>query len=308
MTRALACGAALVASAGVLGLELVDDRPEILLVDLDDADAIARAAAVPPDVPRVAIGGPEREVLLRALGSSVAFSACADPASIGPLIARASPARSRGRTRLVLITGPRGGLGRTLLATGLAARLAARSAVVVLDATGSGAAAWWLGLAPGPWSDLESLADELTAEHLGIVAAEREGLRLIGGVSSMPSVGLVMAAARAATGIAEIVVVDAPPLFDDRTRALEAIADRVLLVTGDDPASLAAIAAPADEQRVWLIASRCRATSLAGRSVMRCLPEDPGSVRSAGRGPSAVGGALGRAYDDLSELLAIDIA
>jgi hypothetical protein len=41
---------------------------------------------------------------------------------------------------------------------------------------------------------------------------------------------------------------------------------------------------------------------------MRELPDDPASVRSAMRGPSAVGGALGRAYDDLAELLAIDIA
>jgi cellulose biosynthesis protein BcsQ len=218
------------------------------------------------------------------------------------------PSRPRERTRLVLITGPRGGVGRTLLAVGLAGRLAARSSVVVLDATGSGSAGWWLGLSPGPWSDLESLAEELTAEHLDIVAAQRERLRLVGGVSAMPSVGLVMAAARAATAIAEIVIVDAPPIFDERTRALETIADRVLLVAGDDPTSVAAIAAAADEQRVWLIASRCAATSLAGRSVMRHLPDDGGSVRCAAGGPSAVGGALGRAYDDLSELLAIDIA
>jgi hypothetical protein len=308
MTRAALCGAALAACAGILGLEVVEEHPEIVLVDLDDVDAIARAAAIPAEVPRIAVGGPERELLLRALGSGIAFSRSADAASIGPLIAIATPARPRGRTRLVVVTGPRGGVGRTLLATGIAARLAARSSVIVLDVTGSGAAGWWLRLVPGPWSDLESLADELTAEHLGIVAAERDRLRLVGGTSAMPSVGLVMAAAHAATAIAEIVIVDAPSLFDERTRALGSIADRVLLVASEDPTSLAAIEVSIDEQRTWLIASRCRAGSLAGRSVMRELPDDPGSVRSAGRGPSAVGGALGRAYDELAELLAIDVA
>jgi hypothetical protein len=117
-----------------------------------------------------------------------------------------------------------------------------------------------------------------------------------------------MAAARAASAIADLVIVDAPPLFDERARALSDSADRVLVVAGDDAASIGALEGASDEQRTWVLASRCPARSLTGRSVMRELPDDPASVRSARHGPSAVGGALGRAYDDLAELLAIDIA
>ncbi len=308
MIRAAICGASFEKAVEALGLERDDDAPDVVLVDARDAAAVARAASFAPDVPRVAVGDVQHETLARALGSRVVVCGSPEPAVLGPHVAAAIPTRVRAATRLVLVTGVRGGAGRTLLVCGLATRLAARMPVLVLDATGSGAAAWWLRLAPGPWSDLEGLADELTAEHLGIVAAERDRLRIVGGISAMPSIGLVTAAARAATAIAEVVIVDAPSLFDERTRALASIADRVLLVAGEDPASHAAIDGSIDEQRTWVIASRCRAGSLASRPVMRELPDDPGSVRSAGRGPSAVGGALGRAYDDLAELLAIDIA
>lgn len=308
MTRVAICGAAFSVAVDVLGLEQVDDRPDVVLLDLADPAAIAVAASVPVDVPRVVVGGAEHETLLRALGGrTIAFARSAEAASIGPLVAAALPARARGATRLVMVTGTRGGSGRTILVANLAARLAAHVSVLVLDATGSGAAGWWLRLVPGPWSDLESLVDELTAEHLGIVAAERARLRVVGGVSPMPSTDLVIAAARAATGIADLVIVDAPSLFDERTRALAELADRVLLVATDDPSSLAAIDGSIDEARTWLIGSRCRGPELGGHALMRTLPDDPGAIRGAAQGPSAVGGALGRAYDDLAELLAIDI-
>ena len=308
MTRVAVRGAVFDEAIEVLGLERVDDRPDVVLVDLGDATAVAGAAEISPDVPRVAIARPEQERLLRAAGRAVAMAPSARPAAIGPLIAAALPRRQRGATRLVVVTGPRGGTGRTLLVTGLSERLSARASVLVLDATGSGSAAWWLRLAPGPWSDLEGLIEELTAEHLGVVAAERERLRVIGGVSPMPSVALLVATARAAVGIADVVIVDAPPLFDERTRTLMASADRVIVVTTDEPAALAAIDGPIDGERIWLIASRCRAARLGAPAPFRALPDDPAAVRGAARGPSVVGGALGRAYDELAELLAIDIA
>ena len=40
----------------------------------------------------------------------------------------------------------------------------------------------------------------------------------------------------------------------------------------------------------------------------RELPRDERAVSDATRGPEDVGGALGRAYDELAELLAIDSA
>lgn len=308
MTRAAVCGAVFAEAVETLALEPVDERPDVVLLDLDDPTAIAAAARIAADVPRVLIGGAGHELLLRAVGCrATALAASAQPAAIGPLVAAALPPRARRAKRLVVVTGTRGGIGRTLLVAGVALRLAGRASVLVIDATGSGAAAWWLRLAPGPWSDLEGLVDELTAEHLGIVAAERDALRVIGGVSAMPSVGLLVATARAAAGIADLVLVDSPPLFDERTRALTDLADRVLLVATDEAASLAAIAGPIDEDRTWLIASRCPAELLGANHVLRALPDDPAAVRSAARGPASVGGALGRAYDDLAELIAIDI-
>lgn len=309
MTRAAVCGAIFGAAVDVLGLEPAGDHPELVLLDLDDPRAIATAVAIPDDVPRVVVGTDAHESLLRAIGCrSVAFARSAEAAVLGPLIAAASPARARRATRLAVVTGARGGVGRTLLVTNLAARLAARTSIVVLDATGTGAAGWWLRLAAGPWSDMEGLVDELTPEHLGIVAAERERLRAIGGASAMPSAALLVATARAAGGLADLVLVDAPSLFDERTRALTAIADRVLVVATDDPVSLAAIDGSSADDRTWLIASRCRAERLGAHAVLRSLPDDPASVRAAARGPSPVAGALGRAYDEVAELLAIDIA
>lgn len=308
MTRVAVCGSVFDEVIALLGLEPVGERADLVLVDLADDTAVGAAAQIPPDVPRVVVGRPEHDRLLRAAGCSVAIAPAPVPAVIGPLVAAARPPRSRGRTRLVVVTGPRGGTGRTLMVAALADRLSAHASVLVLDATGSGTAAWWLRVAAGPWSDLEGLVDELTAEHLAVVAAERERLRVVGGVSPMPSVPLLLAAARAAVGIAEVVIVDAPALFDERTRALIEVADRVLLVTTDDPAAVAATEGSLDGERIWWIASRCRGDRLGTHTAFCALPDDPAAVRAAARGPSVVGGALGRAYDELAEILAIDIA
>lgn len=306
MTRVAVCGASLAAAAAVLGLEAVDERPELVLVDLGDPLAVARSAAIPPEVPRVAVAPPEHELLLRAAGcGSVALARSPDPAVVGPLIASSIPERRRRPTRLVVVTSASGGAGRTLLAVNLATRLAARSSVLLVDATGSGAAGWWLRLAPASWSDLEGLVDELAAEHLAIVAAERERLRMVGGASAMPSVALLLAAVRAADALSELVIVDAPSILDERTRALSELADRVLVLAVEEPAALAALDGGLSE-RTWLVASRSRAPSIGGHAAIRSLPSDPGAVRAAARGPSAVGGALGSAYDDLAELIAID--
>jgi hypothetical protein len=168
-------------------------------------------------------------------------------------------------------------------------------------------AGWWLRVAPAPWSDLEGLVDELTSEHLGIVAAERDRLRLIGGAGGMPSAALLAATVRESVGIADVVLIDAAAPFDGRTRDLVAGSDRVLLVATDEPSALAGIEHAPDDERTWLIASRCRAERLGPRDVFRALPDDPGAIRAAARDRSTVRGALGRAYDDLADLLSIDI-
>ena len=307
MTRVLACGATFAAAIETLGLDPVDDHPDLVLVDVDDDEAIARAAEVPVEIPRIAVVGPERDVILRAVGSTVAVALSSHPAAIGPLVARLAPTRSRSATRVVVVTGTGGGLGRTLLTANIAARIATRVTVLVLDATGSGVAAWWLGLAPGSWADLEGLVGELTAEHIAVVASERERVRLIGAHGVMPSAALLAATSRACEGWSDLVLIDAPVLVDERTRAVMEVADRTLVLTADSAPHAAVLDALSPDERTWLIASRCKAERIRGHPVLRALPDDPAAVRGAIRGPSIAGGALGRAYDELAELIALDL-
>ena len=308
MTRVTLCGAAFADAAATLGLEAVDDRPDLVLLDVADEEGLRRAAAVDPDVPRVVIAGPEHVAILRALGGArFSLAPSASAAAVGPLVAAARPPQAARPTRTVVVTGVSGGCGRTLLAVNLAVRLATRGPVVLVDLTGSGRAAWWLRVDPSPWSDLEGLTDELTPEHLAVVAADRAGVRAVGGRGAMPSPTLAAAAARAARGLTDLVLIDAPSLADDRTRLISELADRVIVVASDDPASGAALEG-VDLADPWIVASRCRAERIAGRAVMRSLPDDPGAVHAAAREGGPVGGALGRAYDDLAEIIAIDAA
>jgi hypothetical protein len=122
----------------------------------------------------------------------------------------------------------------------------------------------------------------------------------------MPSAALLAAAVRESVGLADVVLVDAPPLSDERTPELVTTSDRLLLVATDDPPALVPVQHLLDDGRTWLIASRSRAGRLGPHHVFRSLPDDPASVRAAARGPTVVVGALGRAYDDLADLLAID--
>ena len=308
MTRVAVCGRIFGEAVAVLGLEPVEDRPQVALVDLADEVAIERACRLDRDLPRIAVGGPEQEKLVTALGLTVDLVGSNDPSVIGPLLARIGPEAERGATRKIVVTGISGGVGRTLLVAHLAMRLARSASVLVLDATGTGAAGWWLGLSAGAWSDLEGLVDELTGEHLAVLAAEEGRIRLMGAVSAMPSVALLAATMRAAGDLADVVVVDAPPLPDERATILRELADRTLLVVTDHPLSGAVTSLVSLDERIWLIASRCGSAVIGGHAVMRALPDDPRSVRAASRGPSPVGGALGRAYDDLAELLAVDIS
>lgn len=56
----------------------------------------------------------------------------------------------------------------------------------------------------------------------------------------------------------------------------------------------------------WLIASQLKAPSLDGRRAFRAIPRDESAVASAVGSRSAAKGSLGRAYDELAELLVID--
>lgn len=306
---ALYGGAELATSAAVLGLITVEaDRADLALVDLRDAEALSRAANLAPELPRVVVLADGQVALAGALGvpgRSIARSC--EPAVLGPLIAATLPPAKRRSTRSIMVTSARGGAGRSLLVANLARRLAPLRATLCLDITGDGTLSWWLGAASGRWSDLEDLRDELTAEHLGVVATDAApGLRLVGGPPFAPTVHLTQSAFRAALELSEIVLVDAPILADERTRRLASSVDRVIVMSYDDPISVAALASADVPEGAWLIASQSTVSSLGGRDVFRALPRAEGAIAAATSRPNALGGALGRAYDGLAEIIAID--
>ncbi|HEV8229034.1 MAG TPA: hypothetical protein VGQ86_03670 [Candidatus Limnocylindria bacterium] len=309
--RVAICGGAdLRAAAAVLGLEPAENgRADLVLVDLRDGTYCALAAAIDTRVPRVVVADEQQRALAAALGyDAAAIATSCDPAALGPLVVGALPRAKRRSTRVVVATAVRGGVGRTLLIANLARRLAARLSVAAIDATGSGALGWWLACAPRPWTELEGLADELTAEHLAIVAADAGGARVIGGAASAPTSALAASAVRAAASLAEIVLVDAPALGDERARALASLADRVLLLSYDDAPSIASLDAAEVPAEIWLVASQARQPRVGEREAFRALPRDEPAVASAIAERRGVGGALGRAYDELAELIAIDAA
>lgn len=306
MTRVALCGTGLAAAAGTLGLEIVEDRPDLVLIDLADEAGVARAAAIDAAVPRIAVPAAGQELLIKALGSApLAVASARTAAAIGPLLSRAAPEPGRSATRLIVIAGIAGGCGRTLLVVDLALRLAMRR-VMIVDLTGSGRAAARLRVMASPWSDLEGIAGELTPEHLAVIAAERDGVRVVGGAGAMPSTSLADAVTRAATGTADLVIVDTPLVPDERAIAACRAADRVLLIAPVEAPSvnLAGMGLPAS----WVIASRGTAERLAGTEVFRSLPDDPAAVRAAARDGRPIVGPLGRAYDELAEIIAVDAA
>jgi hypothetical protein len=123
----------------------------------------------------------------------------------------------------------------------------------------------------------------------------------VGGAPAAPSKAILLAAIAAATELAELVVVDAPLLADERARACAARSDRVLVLGYADAASAAALAEAEVPAEPWLIASQ---QPIDG--AFRLLPRDDAAVALALGDRGTVGGRLGRAYDELAELLAID--
>ena len=304
MTRVAICGGdELRTACEVLGLESAMSNPRLVLVDLRVADAAARAAAFPADIRRIVIATPEQAALLAALGGDrTLVAASADAADIGPLVARSLPDAAPERTRVVALTAARGGTGRTLCTANLARRLAADRTVVAIDGTGSGVLGWWLGVDPRSWSELEALAGELRAEHIELVATTAAPrLAVVGGAPVPPSADVLATTIAAARDLADLVLVDAPLLPDERARVAMARSDRILVLSYGDAASRAALAAADVPAAAWVIGAQGRIDD-----AFRVLPRDEDAVADGLATRGRIGSALGRAYDDLAELLAID--
>jgi hypothetical protein len=293
----------------LLGFEVVDvERAHVAVVDARDRDVLARAAALPPALPRLTIVARDDEAFFTALGMDPArVVTSVEPAVVGPALVALMPVAARGVTRVVTITGSRGGVGRTLLTANLARRIAKRLRVCAIDATGTGALAWWLRASPKPWVEIEAVADELTAEQLSLVAdADTDGLRVIGGPLVAPSPAALSAVVRVASGAHDLLIVDAPVACDPLAHALTEVADRRVILTYDDPWSVLLLETTSVGERDWLIASQSNVRVVAGHQTFRGLPRDESSVAAAISSRASAGGALGRAYDDLAELLVID--
>jgi len=304
VTRVAICGGdELRAACEILGLEPAASMPRLVIVDLRAPGAALEAAAFTADIPRIVVATEAQAESLASLGADrLHIAASADPAILGPLVARSLPTPARERTRIVMFTAARGGTGRTMCAAALARRLSADRTVIAIDATGTGALGWWLDSAPRSWSELEALVGELRDEHVELVATTiAPRLSLVGGPPAIPSTAVLEATISAARSLADVVLIDAPLLSDDRARLAAERSDRVLVFSYADAVSTAALRdaeVPAD---AWLIGSQAPLDS-----AFRVLPRDEAAVAAVltGRGP--IGGALGRAYDELGELLAID--
>ena len=303
MTRVAICGGDdLRRTCEILGLE-VSPSPRLVLVDLRCAGAAERAAEHPAAVPRILIATAEQRACLAALGANaMAVVDSADPAAIGPLVMQLLPRPARDRTRVVTVTAARGGVGRTLCVANLARRLAESGTVIAIDATGTGALGWWFGVDPRPWAELEVVSSELRPEHVELVATSvAPRLSVVGGAPTAPSLDALDGTIKGARSLADIVVIDAPLLGDERGRTCVGRSDRVLVLSYADPASVAALAAADVPESAWLIGSQAEI-----QGAFRVLPRDEPAIGEMldRRGP--VSGAIGRAYDELAELLAID--
>jgi hypothetical protein len=296
------------AAVVALGFELVDvSRAQIAIVDARDRAQLALAAALPAALPRLTVAAPEDRAFFEALGIDRArIVTGVEPAELGPALVALLPSSVRSATKVVVIAGVRGGVGRTLLAANLARRVAPQLRVCALDATGTGALSWWLRAAPKAWPDAEAIASEMTSEHLALISDTNRGMRVLGGASVAPTETALLAAVRVASSTDDLVIVDAPLSPDALTRALTPIADRRLILAYDDACSAALLDADPPRERDWLIASQSKRTTVSGRAAFRALPRDESAVASAAASRSAVGGALGRAYDELAELVTID--
>ena len=71
--------------------------------------------------------------------------------------------------------------------------------------------------------------------------------------------------------------------------------DRVLVLTYDDPVSLAALATSELPPGAWIIGSQSTASAMIGREIFRSLPRSDRDIAAAAGGARVVGGALGAA-------------
>jgi hypothetical protein len=312
--RALALGSEELRSClEPLGLVLDLTDPEVVLVDADDADAVAIAAGANGSIPRIFVASSARADLLRAAGAAYVVARPFSPSTIGPALLAIERATAR-PPRTFLFLSASGATGRTSLVANIGLRLARRTPVVIIDATGTGALGWRLGLPVAPWSDLTAVGDELSEAQLRLAAGEREGALVVGGSGAFTEEQLarVIAVGR---GLG-VVLVDGPAHWLLGASLVER-ADRILVSANPDPASVAltaALCAGALARGAQLVVSQAREADVAdlraafGHAPAFLLPRDERACAEALRRRGPTGGALGRAYDAIAEIALAEVA
>lgn len=149
--------------------------------------------------------------------------------------------------RMITVFGTKGGTGRTLVAVGVAAALAARglrTALLDLHFDWGTAGVWLRGSPARPFSELLSEAGRLDADLLqGFMARHGSGVYVLPAppkpeMAEFVHADHVQAIVRAAREGFEAVVVDTPPAFPDTVFPALETADHILLLTTPDVASL----------------------------------------------------------------------
>ncbi len=313
MIRAVVCGGPDLRSAALaLGLDVGSEAPDLVLVDADDDAAVDAARRCEPHAARVFVAESARAALLEAAGVPHVVRRPASAATIGPVIFGIERAHEI-RPRVLAFVAATGATGRTSLVVNLAARVAVRTPVVALDATGTGALSWRLGKTVAPWSDLAAVGEDLTEAHLRLAAAESDGVLVLGG-SGECGEDLLLRVTEQLRGLG-VVLVDAPA--HPSACRLADLADRVFVCANPDPASAAATTALFGEtlarggQLVVSQADERDAPGLAsafGRQPAFLLPRDEPACRTALLRRSLTGGRLGLAYDAIAEILLADVA
>ena len=312
MKRVAVCGGEpLRAAARAVGLEEDDEHAELVLVEAADEAAVARARALSPALPRVFVADGPFAALLEAAGAAYVVSPPPRPSVLGPII----HTLERGRTRApatIVVCAAGGASGRTSLVANLAIRVARRTPAIAIDATGSGALAWRLGVTVTPWTEIAAVGADLSDGHLRLAAAERHGLLVVGGVGA-PDEDLVCRVVDLARSLG-IVFVDAPA--HRVPAALLQTAARIVVCSNPDPASVSATRAlleqVADLETQLLVSQAeerdARAlTASFGRAPTYLLPRDESACRAAVARRGPISGRLGRAYDAIAEILLAEV-
>lgn len=236
-------------------VELADDgRVDAVLLELGDAPdaaetiATVRAASAAPVIALVGTATPALLDQALEAGAADVFVRPYDPGSVLFAVEKALHASrpAPGSTRVVTVFSPKGGTGKSALATNLGVLLARRGPAILLDLDLEfGDASLMLGLAPqSSVRELLATPAALDADALAVHADRHaSGLHLLAAPPRPEDAELVDEAAlravlRAAVARYETVVVDTAPSFDTATLTALDVTDDLLVVCTPDIATV----------------------------------------------------------------------